>query len=144
MDKTKIDEYIQQGMFGAREINPDERRKFLGTLRERVVVVLTKKQVREKGTYQEVEELMNKNQEATLFLNGTMNYTFLSDYIKLANKTGNKFLISTDKQNETDLGLVLAYDYAIDQENIYITKSNDKKEQEHDENHLIKFFKKLF
>ncbi|TXC93035.1 DUF1694 domain-containing protein [Metabacillus litoralis] len=144
MDKAKIDEYIQQGIYGAREINPDERRQFLGTLRERVVVVLTKKQVREKGTYQEVEELMNKNQEATLFLNGKMNYTFLSDYIKLANKTGNKFLISTDKQNETDLGLVLAYDYAIDKENIYITKSIEKQDHEHDENHLIKFFKKLF
>ncbi|MBM7602284.1 uncharacterized protein YueI [Metabacillus crassostreae] len=144
MDKTKLDEYIQQGIYGAREINPDERRKFLGTLRERVVVVLTKKQVREKGTYQEVEELMNKNKEATLFLNGTMNYTFLSDYIKLANKTGNKFLISTDKQNETDLGLVLAYDYAIDKKNIYITKSIEKQDHEHDENKLIKFFKKLF
>ncbi|WP_226666456.1 YueI family protein [Metabacillus litoralis] len=145
MDKTKIDEYIQQGIYGVREINPDERRQFLGTLRERVVVVLTKQQVREKGTYKEVEELMKKNSEATLFLNGTMNYTFLSDYIKLANKTGNKFLISTDKQSETDLGLVLAFDYAIDKEDIYLTKPLENQQtHEHDENSLIKFFKKLF
>ena len=80
----RLDEYIQQGIHGPREINPDERRKFLGTLRERVVVVLTKSQVREPGTYKEVEDLMQKNRQATLFLNGNMNYSYLSDYIKLA------------------------------------------------------------
>ncbi|APH04840.1 YueI family protein [Bacillus weihaiensis] len=144
MDKSKVDDYLQQGIYGKREINPDERRKFLGTLRERVVVVLTKKQVREKGTYQEVEELMKKNQEATLFLNGTMNYSFLSDYIKLANKVGTKFLISTDKEHETDLGLVLAYDYAIDKEKIYITKKQEVERDNSEEKSLKNFFKKLF
>ncbi|WP_273123254.1 YueI family protein [Bacillus weihaiensis] len=144
MDKSKVNDYIQQGIYGKREINPDERRKFLGTLRERVVVVLSKKQVREKGTYEEVEELMKKNQEATLFLNGTMNYSFLSDYIKLANKVGTKFLISTDKEHETDLGLVLAYDYAIDKEKIYITKNQEVERDTNEEKSLKKFFKKLF
>ncbi|MFD2214563.1 MULTISPECIES: YueI family protein [Metabacillus] len=142
----RIDEYIQQGITGPREINPDERRKFLGTLRERVVVALTQSQVREKGTYSEVEELMKQNKEATLFLNGKMNYTYLSDYIKLANNVGNKYLISTDKEHDTDLGLVLAFDYAIDKENIYITKKENSQtpEQDTDENHLVQFFKKLF
>ena len=142
----RLDEYIQQGITGPREINPDERRKFLGTLRERVVVALTQSQVREKGTYSEVEELMKQNKEATLFLNGKMNYTYLSDYIKLANNVGNKYLISTDKEHDTDLGLVLAYDYAIDKENIYITKKENSQtpEQDTDENRLVQFFKKLF
>ncbi|UHA58425.1 YueI family protein [Metabacillus litoralis] len=141
----RLDEYIQQGITGPREINPDERRKFLGTLRERVVVALTQSQVREKGTYSEVEELMKQNKEATLFLNGKMNYTYLSDYIKLANNVGNKYLISTDKEHETDLGLVLAYDYAVDKENIYIKKEDSQTpEQDTDDNRLVQFFKKLF
>ncbi|WP_338785967.1 YueI family protein [Metabacillus sp. FJAT-53654] len=140
-----IDDYIQQGIHGVREIKPDERRKFLGTLRERVLVVLTKLQVREKGTYIEVEELMKKNKEATLFLNGTMNYTYLSDYIKLANQIGTKFLISTNKEYDSELGLVLAYDYAINKEDIYIEKQKDVFEEEpEDDHHLIHFFKKLF
>ncbi|WP_066339588.1 MULTISPECIES: YueI family protein [Metabacillus] len=140
-----IDDYIQQGIHGVREIKPDERRRFLGTLRERVLVVLTKQQVREKGTYIEVEELMKKNKEATLFLNGTMNYTYLSDYIKLANQIGTKFLISTNKEYDSELGLVLAYDYAINKEDIYIEKQKDVFEEEpEDDHHLIHFFKKLF
>ena len=89
---------------------------------------------------------MKQNKEATLFLNGKMNYTYLSDYIKLANNVGNKYLISTDKEHDTDLGLVLAFDYAIDKENIYITKKENSQtpEQDTDENHLVQFFKKLF
>lgn len=141
----RLDEYIQQGIHGPREINPDERRKFLGTLRERVVVVLTKSQVREPGTYKEVENLMSKNNHATLFLNGNMNYSYLSDYIKLANKVGNKFLLSTNKEHDSDLGLVLAYDHAVNIEDIYITKDEKtERKEEHDENSVIRFFKKLF
>ncbi|WP_175639473.1 YueI family protein [Metabacillus schmidteae] len=141
----RLDEYIQQGIHGPREINPDERRKFLGTLRERVVVVLTKSQVREPGTYKEVENLMSKNNEATLFLNGNMNYSYLSDYIKLANKVGNKFSLSTNKEHDSDLGLVLAYDHAVNIEDIYITKDEKtERKEEHDENSVIRFFKKLF
>jgi uncharacterized protein YueI len=140
-----IDDYIQQGIHGVREIKPDERREFLGTLRERVLVVLTKQQVREKGTYKEVEELMKKNIEATLFLNGTMNYNYLSDYIKLANKIGSKFLISTNKEYDSELGLVLAFDYAINKEDIYIEKPKDTlDEEQEDDHHLFHFFKKLF
>jgi uncharacterized protein YueI len=141
-----IDDYIQQGIHGVRELKPDERRKFLGTLRERVLVVLTKQQVREKGTYKEVEELMKKNIEATMFLNGTLNYNYLSDYIKLANQIGSKFLISTNKEYDSELGLVLAYNYAINKEDIYIEKPKDTlgEETEDDHHHLFHFFKKLF
>ncbi len=141
----RLDDYLQQGIHGPREINPDERRKFLGTLRERVVVVLTKSQVREPGTYKEIESLMKKNQQATLFLNGNMNYTYLSDYIKLANQVGNKYILSTNKEHDSELGLVLAYDHAVNIEDIYITKHEEPKLAEtHDENSLIRFFKKLF
>ncbi|MCM3442282.1 YueI family protein [Metabacillus halosaccharovorans] len=141
----RLDEYIQQGIHGPREINPDERKKFLGTLRERVVVVLTKSQVREPGTYKEVEDLMQKNKQATLFLNGNMNYSYLSDYIKLANKVGNKFSLSTNKEHDSDLGLVLAYDHAVNIEDIYISKQEKTElKDEHSENSVIRFFKKLF
>ncbi|WP_026560088.1 YueI family protein [Bacillus sp. J37] len=141
----RLDEYIQQGIHGPREINPDERRKFLGTLRERVVVVLTKSQVREPGTYKEVEDLMQKNRQATLFLNGNMNYSYLSDYIKLANKVGNKFSLSTNKEHDSDLGLVLAYDHAVNIEDIYISiQEKAEQKEEHYDNSVIRFFKKLF
>jgi uncharacterized protein YueI len=139
-----MDDYIQQGIHGIREIKPDERRKFLGTLRERVVVALTKQQVREPGTYKEIEDLMKKNKDATLFLNGTMDYSEISDYIKIANKIGSKFIISTNKEANTDLGLVLANDHAINKEDIYIKKQKEQIGEQKHENHISQFFKKIF
>ncbi|MEM5596765.1 DUF1694 domain-containing protein [Niallia circulans] len=42
-----LDEYMQKGMYGAKETKPEERRKFLSTLRERVVIALKQSQVME-------------------------------------------------------------------------------------------------
>ena len=60
-----IDDYIQQGIYGPRETKPDERRKFLGTIRERIVIALTQEQVREKGIYTQVEEAIKENRESS-------------------------------------------------------------------------------
>jgi uncharacterized protein YueI len=55
-----------------------------------------------------------------MLLNGDIDYSYLSDYIKLANQNNIPFTISSDQQHPTDIGLVLAYDYAVDKENINI------------------------
>jgi uncharacterized protein YueI len=142
-NKPNIDDYLNQGIYGIKEINPEERNKFLGTLRERVIVALSQQQVREPGTYKEVEEMINLHPKATLYLNGNMNYTYLSDYMKLATDNGNRFNIVTNKKVNSELGLVLAYDYAVDHKNIYIDKQVKTEEKEED-NFFSKFFKNLF
>ncbi|SID83289.1 Uncharacterized conserved protein [Mycobacteroides abscessus subsp. abscessus] len=50
-----VDDYVKQGMYGQKQTKPDERRKFLGTIRERIVIALTQPQVRREGTHREVE-----------------------------------------------------------------------------------------
>ena len=45
MVKNEVDEYLQQGIYGIKEIKPEERKKYLGTLRERVIAVLYQSQV---------------------------------------------------------------------------------------------------
>lgn len=140
-----IDDYLNQGMYGPQETNPDERRRYLGTIRERVVCVLTKNQVRENGIYSEVEDFIRENKKATLILNGNMNYDYLSDYIKLANKYNLKFTLSTNKEYDSELGLVLAHDYAINKEDITIKKEASVIQEKKAKDHSIKnFFKKLF
>lgn len=124
--KTNVEEYLQKGMYGAPQIKADERKKFLGTLRERIVVALTNSQVMEKGVYPEVEQLMKEHPKASLLLNGCLDYKYLSDYISVANKHNVPFSIVTNKDHHTDIGLVLTYDYAIDKEEIYITKKADR------------------
>ena len=129
LSKPSIDDYLENGMYGQKQTKPDERRKFLGSLRERIVIALTQSQVREKGIYKEVQDSLKKHPDAKLLLNGNMSYTFLSKYIKLADTHHVPFSMVTNKDVETDIGLVLAYDHAIDQEEIYVQKKGEVPEQ---------------
>ena len=117
-----IDDYIQQGIHGDKQTNPDERRKFLGTLRERIVIALTQSQVRETGIYKQVEDAFKENGKAHLYLNGNMSYSELSKYTKAAGDNRIEYTIVTNKDHNSEIGLVLAYDYAIDKEEIYVKK----------------------
>lgn len=120
--RPDIDEYLQQGIHGKKEINPDERRRFLGTLRERVVIALKQPQLIEPGIYPEVETALKENIKAHLYLNGNMTYEYLSKYKKIADQYGIEYTLVTNKEYDSELGLVLAYDYAIDKDSIYVEK----------------------
>lgn len=123
MSGPNLDDYLNQGIYGKKETRPEERRKFLGTLRERVLLALTQPQVREEGIYKEVEEALSKNPKSKMLLNGQMNYSYLSKYTKLSEKHGVEFTMVTNEDYNSDLGLVLTLDEAINQEEIYVTKS---------------------
>ncbi len=140
-----IDDYIQQGMYGTRQTKPDERRKFLGTIRERIVIALTKDQVREKGIYKQVEQAIKENRNARLYLNGNINYKVLSKYTKIASKYDVSYTFVTNKNSKSEIGLVLAYDHAIDKEEIYVKKEDPPaKPQERKKKGLSSIFSKLF
>ncbi|MEK3890822.1 YueI family protein [Bacillus sp. FSL K6-3431] len=122
MQNSNVDDYLQNGIYGTKQTKPDERRKFLGTIRERIVIALTKSQVMEQGVYPEVEALMDENPNATLLLNGDLDYSFLSDYIYCARKKDIPFSIVANQESKTSIGLVLTYNNAINKDEIYITK----------------------
>jgi uncharacterized protein YueI len=127
LERPGVDDYLQQGMYGQKQTKPDERRKFLGTIRERIVLAMTQSQVRKDGIQKQAEAALKENKSAHLYLNGNMSYTYLSKYIKLAGKNGIEYTIVTNKEHNSDIGLVLAYSYAIDKEEIYITEGTSKK-----------------
>ncbi|MCK1993326.1 YueI family protein [Peribacillus muralis] len=122
MSRPKVEDYLEQGMYGPKEIKPGERREFLGTLRERVVIVLKKSQVFETDVYPEIEQMMKQHSGADLLLNGQMDYQYLGKYIKLATSHDIPYKIVLNKDHDTELGLVLAEKNAINNEEIYIEK----------------------
>jgi uncharacterized protein YueI len=126
LKKPNVEEVLQQGIYGALETKPDERRKFLGTIRERIIVALKKSQVAEADIYPQVEKEMAANPQAHLFLNGNIDYTLLSKYVKLASKNKLEHTIVTNKDHDSEIGLALAMEYAIDKEEIYITRKELK------------------
>jgi uncharacterized protein YueI len=141
LKKTTVDEVLQQGIYGPQETKPDERRKYLGTLRERIIVALNKSQVAEAKVYPQVEQTMREYPGAQLLLNGDMNYEELSKYVKLAAKNKIEHTIVTNKEHDTEIGLVLAMNQAIDKEEIFITKKEQLLENIAEKKG---FFSKLF
>jgi uncharacterized protein YueI len=122
MGKQNVDEILQHGIHGPKEIKPEERRRFLGTLRERVVVALTRGEVMGKRVQPELVRIFKTNSEAHLYLNGNISYPALSKYIKEAEAQGISYTIVTNKEHNSEFGLVLAYDHAIDKEEITLVK----------------------
>ncbi|MCG7345693.1 YueI family protein [Sporosarcina sp. ACRSL] len=117
-----IDDYIQKGIYGPKETKPDERRKFLGTTREQIVIVLTQEQVREKGIYSQVEDAIKENRKALLLLNGNIHYKVLLKYTKIASKYNVPYRYVTNKNHTTEIGLVLKHDYAVNKDEIFVKK----------------------
>ncbi|XJZ27654.1 YueI family protein [Bacillota bacterium Lsc_1132] len=140
MKKPTVEEVLQQGIYGAKETKPEERRLFLGTLRERILAVLKKNQVREQEVYPQIGQLLKENPTAHLLLNGNIPYRDLSKYVKVAKKFKAPYTIVTNKEHDTEIGLVLAMDHAIDKEEIYLEKAYSKPQAKTKPS----FFEKLF
>ena len=129
LERKTVEDVLQQGIYGTLETKPEERRKYLGTLRERVIAVLTKSQVAETKIYPQIEQFMKEYPNAQILLNGNMVYEELSKYVKLAAKNKIEHKIVTNKEHDTDIGLVLAMSYAIDKEEISISQKIQIPEQ---------------
>ena len=69
-------------MYGPKETNPDERRKYLGTLRERIEIALTKAQVMEDEIHKEVELALKNHPNLNLLLNGSNRLSLFIKYVK--------------------------------------------------------------
>ncbi|MBM6619596.1 YueI family protein [Bacillus suaedaesalsae] len=145
--KKDIEDYITEGIAGPLETKPDERREYLGTIRERVIIALKQGQVREKNLYiTDLEKIMKQYPTAKMFLNGNMEYRALSPFVKLASDLNIPYTLSVNGEYNSDFGLVLATDHAIDLEDISLSvnKKENEYEDDDDDSPLKRFFDKLF
>ena len=149
MSKKNVDDYLTDGMYGVRLPKEEERIHFLGTLRERIVIALTIGQVMTDSGIKKLEEAMKSNPKARLIINGHVSYRFLKEEKALASKYNIPHTTITTEVNETDIGTVLTYDYAIDREEIFIKDEPDpevveKEEEPENEATFISKLKKWF
>jgi uncharacterized protein YueI len=142
MSQKKMDDYIQEGIYGPKEIRPDERRKFLGTIRERVVLVLTQAEVRGEKGIKELTEAMKQYPSSKMLLNGDMNFRFFKPYREVANQHKISYTSITDKASTSNYGLVLTMPDAIDKEEIFLPEEKEVPQEE--ETKKTSWWKKLF
>lgn len=130
MANKNVEDYLQEGIYGQKQNKPEERNMFLSTLRERVEMALTIGQVMQTNVYPEIKNSMSSSQQLTLYVNGTIAYSHLSKYIKLANEKQVPFTIVQNKDANTPIGLVLAHNTAVEKEHIYVEDEIYKQEMD--------------
>lgn len=131
MQKKNVDDYLAEGIYGVRRPLEEERRKYLGTLRERIVIALTIGQVMTDTGLEYLDKAMKNNPNNTqLLINGQISYRFLAGEKSLANKYNIPYTIITQEGQNTDIGAVLTYNYAINKEKIYIDEMIEEKQDE--------------
>lgn len=127
MTKKSVDDYLTDGMYGVRRPKEAERMHYLGTLRERIVIILTKGQVMTDNSLRELEAAIKAYPDATLLINGNIAYRFSKKEKEIAKKHNIPFTVITNEKTDTDIGAVLTCDYAIDKEYIFIQDEKEKK-----------------
>ncbi|GGF27373.1 hypothetical protein GCM10010954_28050 [Halobacillus andaensis] len=144
MKKPNVDEYLQEGIYGSRQTKPGERKRYLGTLRERVILVLTKGQVMQEVGIEELSQEMKQHKDAQLLLNGEVSYRFRKPYRQLADQHSIHHTEVSNQESETDIGAILYVDYAIEKENIHVETKEEPKEENEESSGVKGFLKSLF
>src|SRR5690554_892583 len=109
MSQEKLDDILKRGMYGSKETLPEERNFFLGTINERVYLALTNNQVRKRGMYEEVQDLLKRkeDEDMEILINGELNYSYYSNYVQEATKNSVPFRI-VNNDSETPIGIIVA------------------------------------
>lgn len=124
MDKEDVKDYLMRGIYGPPELRREEKIRYLGEFRERIVLALTQRQVRRREIPSRVMEALDAYPGLTIVLNGEMEYEALSKYIRLANERNVPYRKIYDHETDTEIGLVLASPEPVDVPSIYLPEED--------------------
>jgi len=130
MSRKSVDDYLIDGIYGAKRPKEAEREKYLGTLRERIVIVLTKGQVMTDNSIKQLEEAIQEYPDSRLLVNGDIAYRFSQKEKAIANKYNIPITVVSNEGTDTDIGAILTYDYAIDKKDIFIKQEEEEKKED--------------
>jgi len=126
MTQKKTEDYLQEGIYGTRLPKQEERDRFLGSLRERILLALTIGQVMQKKGLEAMETEMKAHCDAKLLLNGDISYSYLKDLKALANQLHIPYTSVGNEEKKSDVGAVLTLDDAIDKAEIFYTEPDSQ------------------
>ncbi len=118
VNKNELEKALSIGIHRAPEFKHEEKKHYLGEFRERVIRLLTKKQVMEPAIYPEIAEALKDRRAVKMIINGDIDYRFVKKYVKLAQKMGKTSTVIHDPGFKGETGLIVAGDGAVDVQNI--------------------------
>lgn len=135
MTNKSVDDYLTDGIYGTKRPKEAERRMYLGTLRERIVIVLTIGQVMQDAGITELVQAIEAHPNTQLLLNGEIASRFLKEEKRVAEKHQIPYTIITNNESSTEYGAILTYDHAVNIEDIDVKEvKKAEKKSVHDTN----------
>ncbi|MTI93991.1 MAG: DUF1694 domain-containing protein [Firmicutes bacterium] len=127
--KDPLEQTLLVGMHGTPELKKEERRRFLGQFRERVIKALTFDQISEPGTYPEVEAAIADPAAAKLIISRRADIKAAAEYIRLARQHQLSFTTVDSSDLAGPVGLVVAAESAVDREQVLVPSRVERLEQ---------------
>ncbi|CAJ1228642.1 YueI family protein [Levilactobacillus zymae] len=124
-EKSSMEQHLDAAMYGTPKIKPDEQRHYLGTFRERVSLAMTIAEVVDHQNLAAFITEITDHPDYQVILNGHIAQSDLGPYLKVASQHNVKFTIRQDTiygLADSDLGLVVAAETAINQSPIALAK----------------------
>ncbi|WP_164512031.1 YueI family protein [Lacticaseibacillus daqingensis] len=122
-----LTQHLNNSLYGPPQAKPDERRHYLGSLRERAVLFITNDQLKTPAALPAVKQAMAAHAgdaHYKLLLNGKLATTLTAPFMAAATAQAFAFtLINDDNAGEgpTDCGALITSDTAINQATITLT-----------------------
>ena len=108
------------GMYGAPKLKHDEKVIYLGEFRERVIRILSKKQVAQKFVYSEIIDALSYEQSSKMLINGELRDQLTDKYMSLARQVEKPYTVIHDPELKGETGLVVVSDKAVNIQDIEV------------------------
>lgn len=93
----ELQNHMNKGMYGTPQLKPDEKRKYLGTFRERVDLTLTFEQIKDPEYLADLKQELTLHPELHVIINGQVENPLLSELMQLAQEANVTFTCNTDQ-----------------------------------------------
>ncbi|MFA7468873.1 MAG: YueI family protein [Desulfotomaculaceae bacterium] len=120
MNKNELEKNLSIGMYGPPELKHDEKTHYLGEFKERVIRLLTRKQVAEPAVYPEIVEALKDKRAVRLVISGDIVDSFVEKYEALARGLGKSYTVVHDPELKGETGLAVVSRDAVDVEKINV------------------------
>ena len=112
--KSKLEKKVMEGIYGEPELKREEKNRFLGQFKERVINFLTYKQVMEKGINNKILTAIKDPEAAKIVIDRDVDIDYARDYIELARENNLKFKRIDSPDFIGDIALVIVSNHAVD------------------------------
>lgn len=125
-DKSELEKTVEYAIGGIPQLKPDEKRKWLGEFRERVILGLTMDQAYKSEAKDYIKNALNDSMAEIIIVNQKIPMDIVSKYMKLAKDTDKEFK-TVMTNNEDAMGIVVVSRKAVERENVEVDFENINK-----------------